>query len=117
MNRIFNRKLIASALISATMVAAAGSVFAQSHLSSDAYPDGSPFGWVSQSSSASQLTRAQVREELVEARAKGLIPQNDYDYPAFNTMNNANVPGKTRAQVYDELVRARQNGEMKYSNP
>ena len=114
MNRLFNRKLIASALISATMATAAGSVFAQSHLSSDAYPDGSPFGWVSQTS---QLTRAQVREELVDARAKGLIPQNDYDYPAFNTMSNANVPGKTRAQVYDELVRARQNGEMKHSNP
>ncbi|MCI3204579.1 MULTISPECIES: DUF4148 domain-containing protein [Pandoraea] len=109
-----NRKLMVSALISATMAAAAGSAFAQSRLSSDAYPDGSPYAWVPQTS---QLTRAQVREQLIEARAQGLIPQNDYDYPAFNTMPNANVPGKTRAQVYDELVRARQNGEMKYSNP
>lgn len=109
-----NRKWVVSALISATMATAAGSVFAQSRLSSDAYPDGSPYAWVPQTT---QLTREQVRQQLVEARAQGLIPQNDYDYPAFKTMNNANVPGKTRAQVYDELVHARQNGEMKYSNP
>ncbi|AKM32021.1 hypothetical protein AB870_20785 [Pandoraea faecigallinarum] len=112
-----NRKLIASALISTMMAAAAGSAFAQSaqsRLTSDAYPDGSPYAWVPQTT---QLTREQVREQLIEARAQGLIPQNDYEYPAFKTMNNANLPGKTRTQVYDELVRARQNGEMKYSNP
>ncbi|VVE56475.1 DUF4148 domain-containing protein [Pandoraea anhela] len=109
-----NRKLVASAMISAVMAASAGSAFAQSRISSDAYPDGSPYAWVPQTS---QLTRAQVREQLIEARAQGLIPQNDYDYPSLNTLTDANVPGKTRAQVYDELVRARQNGEMKYSNP
>ncbi|VVE71160.1 hypothetical protein PCA31118_03753 [Pandoraea captiosa] len=112
-----NRKLIASALISAMMVTAAGAAFAQSaqsRLSSDAYPDGSPYAWVPQTT---QLSREQVRQELIEARAQGLIPQNDYDYPALKPLNSANEPGKTRAQVYDELVRARQQGQMKYSNP
>ncbi|MFJ2991686.1 DUF4148 domain-containing protein [Pandoraea sp. NPDC087047] len=109
-----NRKHIASALISAMMATAAGSVFAQSPLSSDAYPDGSPFGWVPQTS---QVTREQVRQELIDARAQGLIPQNDYDYPALATFKQANTPRKTRAQVYEELVRARQNGDMTHSNP
>ncbi|AJP57292.1 hypothetical protein UC34_10305 [Pandoraea vervacti] len=112
-----NRKLIASALISAVMATGAGAALAQSassRLSSDAYPDGSPYAWVAQTT---PLTREQVRQELVEARTQGLIPQNDYDYPALKPLNNANEPGKTRAQVYDELVRARQQGEMKYSHP
>lgn len=109
-----NRKPIASALILAVMATSAGSVFAQSRLSSDAYPDGTPFGWVPKTS---QVTREQVRQELIDARAQGLIPQNDYDYPVLNTFKNNDAPGKTRAQVYEELVRARQNGEIQHSNP
>ncbi|WP_080759256.1 DUF4148 domain-containing protein [Pandoraea fibrosis] len=54
---------------------------------------------------------------MADARAQGLIPQNDYEYPVLNSLSQSNAPGKTRAQVYEELVRARQNGEMKYSNP
>jgi hypothetical protein len=109
-----NRKLIASALVSAVMATAAGAAFAQTARTSDAYPEGSQLGWVSQTS---QLTRAQVRQELVDARAQGLIPQNDYEYPVLNSLKRSNEPGKTRAQVYEELVRARQNGEMTPSNP
>ncbi|AJC22066.1 DUF4148 domain-containing protein [Pandoraea pulmonicola] len=108
-----NRKLIASALMSAMLATAAGSVFAQAGRTSDAYPDGSQFAWVPQTS---QLTREQVKQELADARAQGLIPQNDYEYPALVTFKN-NAPGKPRAQVYEELVQARRNGEMKYSNP
>ncbi len=107
-----NRKLIVSAALSAALVAAAGSVFAQAGRTSDAYPEGSQFGWVPQTS---HVTREQVRQELADARAQGLIPQNDYDYPVLTAQNSA--AAKTRAQVYEELVRARQNGEMKHSNP
>ncbi|BDD94596.1 hypothetical protein PanNE5_40360 [Pandoraea sp. NE5] len=109
-----NRKHIASAVMSVLMVTAAGAAFAQAGRSSDAYPEGSQFAWVSQTS---QVSREQVRQELVDARAQGLIPQNDYEYPVLATMQPNQAPGKTRAQVYDDLVRARQNGEMKYSNP
>ncbi|VVE36243.1 DUF4148 domain-containing protein [Pandoraea fibrosis] len=109
-----NRKLIASALMSAVMATAAGTAFAQSARTSDAYPEGSQFAWVTQTS---QVTREQVRQELADARAQGLIPQNDYEYPVLNSLSQSNAPGKTRAQMYEELVRARQNGEMKYSNP
>ncbi|WP_268893823.1 hypothetical protein [Pandoraea fibrosis] len=38
-----NRKLIASALMSAVMATAAGTAFAQSARTSDAYPEGSQF--------------------------------------------------------------------------
>ncbi|VVD83465.1 hypothetical protein PHO31112_01236 [Pandoraea horticolens] len=105
-----NRKLVASALVSTVMVTAAGAAFAQSARTSDAYPEGTQFAWVAQTS---QVTREQVRQELADARAQGLIPQNDYEYPALHSIK----PGKTRAQVYEELVRARQNGEMKCANP
>ncbi|VVE90785.1 DUF4148 domain-containing protein [Pandoraea bronchicola] len=109
-----NRKRIASALMTAVMATAAGAAFAQSGRTSDAYPEGSQFARVPQSS---QVTREQVRQELADARAEGLIPQNDYEYPVLNSLTRSNAPGKPRAQVYDELVRARQSGEMKYSNP
>ncbi|MDR3399796.1 MAG: DUF4148 domain-containing protein [Pandoraea sp.] len=113
-----NRKLITSALVTAVtaavMATATGAAFAQTGRSSDAYPEGSQLGWVPQTS---QVTRAQARQELVDARAQGLIPQNDYDYPALKPLEQSHTPGKTRAQVYEELVRARQNGEMKSSNP
>ena len=109
-----NRKLVASALVAAVMATAAGAAFAQNARTSDAYPEGAQFAWVAQTS---QVTREQVRQELADARAQGLIPQNDYEYPVLNSLSQSNAPGKTRAQVYEELVRARQNGEMKYSNP
>lgn len=105
-----NRKLVASALVSAVMATAAGAAFAQNARTSDAYPEGAQFAWVAQTS---QVTREQVRQELADARAQGWIPQNDYEYPVLPPIK----PGKTRAQVYEELVRARQNGEMKSSNP
>lgn len=108
-----NRKLIASALTSAMLATAAGSVFAQAGRTSDAYPDGSQFTWVPQTS---QLTRERVKQELADARAQGWIPQNDYEYPVLATVRS-NAPGKSRAQVYEELVQARRNGEIKYSNP
>lgn len=109
-----NRKFIATAVVSVVMATAAGAAFAQAGQTSDAYPEGSQFAWVSQSS---QVSREQVRQELADARAQGLIPQNDYDYPVLATMQHNQAPGKTRAQVYEDLVRARQNGEIKYSNP
>lgn len=89
------RKLIATALVGAVIASTAGSVFAQTP-------------------GTSQVTREQVRAELQQAREQGLLPVNDYDYPALTQQ-----PGtaKSRDQVYQELVRARANGEMKHSNP
>lgn len=108
-----NRKLIASALVSAMLATAAGSVFAQAARTSDAYPEGSQLAWVPQTS---QIARDQVRQELADARAQELIPQNDYEYPALATFKSQ-APAKSRAQVYQELVQARQNGEIRRSNP
>ncbi|AHB77639.1 MULTISPECIES: DUF4148 domain-containing protein [Pandoraea] len=113
-----NRQRIASALMSAVLITAAGTALAQAGRTSDAYPEGSQLAWIAQTSSASpasHVSREKVREELAEARAQGLIPQNDYEYPAF--ADRASASTKTRAQVYEELIRARESGEMRHSNP
>ncbi|WP_372436657.1 DUF4148 domain-containing protein, partial [Pandoraea sputorum] len=59
------RTLITSALVSAMLAVSAGSAFA-----SDAFDGPSEFSWVPQTS---VLTRAQVREELVQAQKAGLV--------------------------------------------
>ncbi|MDM8358992.1 DUF4148 domain-containing protein [Pandoraea communis] len=67
------RTLITSALISAMLAVSAGSAFA-----SDAFDGPSEFSWVPQTSA---LTRAQVREELIQAQKAGLVVQHDTVYP------------------------------------
>lgn len=67
------RTLITSALVSAMLAVSAGSAFA-----SDAFDGPSEFSWVPQTSA---LTRAQVREELVQAQQAGLVVQHDSVYP------------------------------------
>ena len=67
------RTLITSALVSAMLAVSAGSAFA-----SDAFDGPSEFSWVPQTS---VLTRAQVREELVQAQQAGLVVQHDTVYP------------------------------------
>ncbi|WP_353191590.1 DUF4148 domain-containing protein [Pandoraea pnomenusa] len=67
------RTLITSALISTMLAVSAGSAFA-----SDAFEGPSEFAWVPQTSA---LSRAQVREELVQARQAGLLQQHDTVYP------------------------------------
>lgn len=67
------RSLIASALVSAMLAVSAGSAFA-----SDAFDGPSEFSWVPQTS---VLSRAQVREELIQAQQAGLVVQHDAVYP------------------------------------
>ncbi|VVE59376.1 hypothetical protein PIN31009_05519 [Pandoraea iniqua] len=67
------RTLITSALVSAMLAVSAGSAFA-----SDAFDGPSEFSWVPQTS---VLTRAQVREELIQAQKAGIVVQHDSVYP------------------------------------
>ncbi|GAB3629621.1 hypothetical protein PTE30175_01325 [Pandoraea terrae] len=67
------RNLIAAALVSVAFAASAGSAFA-----SDAYPEGSQFAWVPQTSAVS---RAEVRADLAKAEQAGLLAQTDAVYP------------------------------------
>ncbi|VVE04817.1 hypothetical protein PMO31116_02305 [Pandoraea morbifera] len=67
------RTLLTSALISAMLAVSAGSAFA-----SDAFDGPSEFSWVPQTS---VLTRAQVRDELIQAQKAGLVVQHDTVYP------------------------------------
>lgn len=100
-----NRKLIASSLVSFSLIAAAGSALAQTSLTSDAYPEGSPFAWVPQTS---QLTREQVRAELVQARAQGLLNTQETTYPTLQSSG----PSASRAQVEQALIQTSLNGEL-----
>ncbi|MBP0598721.1 DUF4148 domain-containing protein [Herbaspirillum sp. LeCh32-8] len=61
-----------------------------------------------QSVNAPGKTRAQVIEELKQARAAGLMPVGDADYPKLPAF----VSTKTRAQVIEELKQARAAGLM-----
>lgn len=67
------RNLFAAALISMMLAGTAGSA-----LASDAYPDGSQFAGLVHTS---VLSRAQVKAEIGQARAQGLIDQGDAVYP------------------------------------
>ncbi|MBN4667948.1 DUF4148 domain-containing protein [Pandoraea nosoerga] len=67
------RPLIASALVCAMLAVSAGSAFA-----SDAFDGPSEFSWVPQTSA---LSRAQVRDELIQAQRAGLVVQHDTVYP------------------------------------
>lgn len=61
-----------------------------------------------QSVNAPGKSRAQVVEELKQARAAGLMPAGDANYPALPAF----VSTKTRAQVIEELKQARAAGLM-----
>ncbi len=67
------RALITSALVSAMLAVSAGSAFA-----SDAFDGPSEFSWVPQTSA---LSRAQVRDDLIQAEHAGLVVQHDAVYP------------------------------------
>ena len=67
------RTLITSALVSAMLALSAGSAFA-----SDAFDGPSEFSWVPQTSA---LSRAQVRDDLIQAEHAGLVVQHDAVYP------------------------------------
>ncbi|MDM8357221.1 DUF4148 domain-containing protein [Pandoraea communis] len=67
------RPLITSALVCAMLAVSAGSAFA-----SDAFEGPSEFSWVPQTS---VLSRAQVRQELIQAQQAGLLVQHDTVYP------------------------------------
>ncbi len=86
------RTLITSALISAMLAVSAGSAFA-----SDAFNGPSEFSWVPQTS---VLSRAQVRNELVQAQQAGLLQQHDSVYPKLvATAGGAAAAGVTPGSV------------------
>ena len=61
---------------------------------------------------ASTLTRAQVRQSVLQARKAGALDHNDVDQP-----DEQAVPfGKTRAQVRGEVVAARATGGLEHND-
>lgn len=89
-SKLITRSLLATLLL--------GSV-ATSALAEAPYPPETPF--------VSTKTRAQVIDELKQARAAGEVPTSN-QYPIDKTF----VSTKTRAQVIAELKQAEDDGEM-----
>ena len=58
---------------------------------------------------ASQLTRADVKAEVIRARAAGELDFTEVNYPREQV---ATAPGLGRAQVRAEVLRARAAGEL-----
>jgi len=58
------------------------------------------------------LSRDQVQAELEYARAHGLIPQGDGDYPIIQSTSQT----KTRAEVLQELKHAREEGMLDFTD-
>lgn len=92
-----NRKNITIAVIAATLSLGATASFAAEN--GNNYPDIAPQG-------QQALTRAEVKAQLADARAQGLLPTNDENYPVLV----ASGPSKTRAEVKQELAQARSEG-------
>lgn len=93
------------------ILATAGSAFANS-IAAGEYVDHSGF--------VSTKTRAQVREELQQARPNGLLAQGEnvtFEQPNIGARGPAgarpSIAAKTRAQVTTELEQARANGLIK----
>ncbi|VVD84785.1 DUF4148 domain-containing protein [Pandoraea terrigena] len=91
-----NRKNIAIALIAA--VASLGGVASNAAENGNNYPE--------IASQGQPLTRAAVLTDLAQARAQGLIPHGDADYPVYV----ASVSTKSRADVKADLAQARAQG-------
>jgi len=65
--------------------------------------------WPPAADTASTLSRAQVRDELAQARADGEIVNGEQAYPAVAQAADSRL---SRAQVRQELSAARANGEI-----
>jgi len=89
--KIFSSALIAIASLSAASAFASGD---------SEYPG-------VQTNTASTMTRAQVRAELMQAKRQGTLIQSDENYPGVVAQDNS---VKTREEVKAELNNALQHG-------
>ena len=61
---------------------------------------------------ASTLTRAQVRQSVLQARKAGALQHNDVDLPETDVV----AFGATRAQVKQQVLAARANGGLEHND-
>jgi hypothetical protein len=92
--------LVAGLLGAAALTAQAGELYQPQQ-----YQDSTP-----------SLTRAQVKQEVLQARRNGELNHNDIDLPG----NGVSVPdasfGRTRASVQAETLAARRTGELEHND-
>jgi hypothetical protein len=66
---------------------------------------------------ASTLTRAQVKQTVLQERKTGELDHNDVDLPGNGTlMTPTDAFGKTRAAAQAEVLAARANGELAHND-
>ncbi|MFQ1061760.1 DUF4148 domain-containing protein [Bordetella trematum] len=98
-------KVLTSALLMSMAVIAGGA-----HASDNTEPNNTPYDGVYGRVDANAKTRAQVLEELAQAKANGQYTFGELDYPAAQPVTST----KTRAQVREELAQAKANGEYTF---
>lgn len=74
--------------------------------SSAAFANDSDYPGVQASTTASTVTRAQIRVEYLEAKREGTLLQDDHSYPVAV----ADDSDKSRAEVKQELAEAQRDG-------
>ena len=63
------------------------------------------------------LTRAQVKQSVLQARRAGELDHNDIDLPGNGTLMTGNREfGRTRASVKGEVSAARADGELNHND-
>jgi len=92
--------------LAAALMMSAGLLSAAAYAGSNVDPDNVPFQGV-YGQNDSGVTRAQVRAELAQAKAQGLVSNVDPDNVPFQA---AADNGPTRAQVRADLAQARAEG-------
>ena len=83
----------------ALIAAATTALFASPAFAASSQPD----------AATTRLTRAEVKAEVIRARAAGELDNTEASYPRELV---STAPGLTRAQVRAELLRARAAGEL-----
>ncbi|MBO9354524.1 DUF4148 domain-containing protein [Bordetella petrii] len=100
-------KSLATALFVSMGLLSAGAYAASPNIE----PNNVPFQGVYGQVDANAPTRAQVQDELAQAKAAGLVTFGELDYPPVQASSAA---GKTRAQVQAELAEAKANGQYTF---
>lgn len=100
-------KTLASTLLVSMTLLSAGAYAASPNIE----PNNVPFQGVYGQSDSDAPSRAQVAQELAQAKDAGLVTFGELDYPPVQA---ASAPGKTREQVRAELAEAKATGQYTF---
>lgn len=100
-------KTVATAVLTSMTLLSAGAFAASPNIE----PNNVPFQGVYGHVEAETPSRAQVVQDLAQAKAAGLVTSGEQDYPPVQAHSDA---GKTREQVRQELAQAKAAGQYSF---